>query len=120
MKAQFGPKKHELTVSTYQMVILLLFNDRDSLSYKELREATNIPIADLKRNLVALSSAKYKILEKEPDNKKVEDSDAFTFNAKFRSKLFRVKVMSVQQKESEPERQETRQKVDEDRKHQYP
>lgn len=102
------------------MVILLLFNDRETLSYKELREASNIPIADLKRNLVALSSAKYKILEKEPDNKKVEDSDSFTFNAKFRSKLFRVKVMSVQQKESEPERQETRQKVDEDRKHQYP
>eukprot|EP00027_Filamoeba_sp_ATCC50430_P010543 CAMPEP_0168562902 /NCGR_PEP_ID=MMETSP0413-20121227/12379_1 /TAXON_ID=136452 /ORGANISM="Filamoeba nolandi, Strain NC-AS-23-1" /LENGTH=717 /DNA_ID=CAMNT_0008594377 /DNA_START=100 /DNA_END=2253 /DNA_ORIENTATION=+ len=118
LKAQFGPKKHELTVSTYQMVILLLFNDRETMSYKELREASNIPIADLKRNLVALSSAKYKILEKDPDNKKVEDSDSFTFNAKFRSKLFRVKVMSVQQKESEPERQETRQKVDEDRKHQ--
>jgi len=118
LKATFGSKKHELSVSTYQMVILLMFNDRSEISYKEIREATGIPIADLKRNLLSLSCAKYKILDKEPDAKKVEDGDAFIFNSKFKSKLFKVKVMTVVQKESEPERQETRLKVDEDRKHQ--
>jgi len=119
LKATFAMgKKHELSVSTYQMVILLLFNDRADLSYKEIKEATGIPIADLKRNLLSLASAKYKILNKEPDSKKVDDTDTFAFNTKFKSKLFKVKVMTVVQKESEPERQETRQKVDEDRKHQ--
>jgi cullin 3 len=102
------------------MVILLLFNDRTEISYKEIRDATGIPIPDLKRNLMALSVAKYKILDKEPNSKKVEDNDVFKYNAKFKSKLFRVKVMTVVQKESESERTETRQKVDEDRKHQYP
>jgi cullin 3 len=120
LKATFGAKKHELSVSTYQMVILLLFNDRGDLSYKDLKEMSGIPIADLKKNLLSLSSAKYKILNKEPDSKKVDDTDTFSFNSKFKSKLFKVKVMTVVQKESEPERQETRQKVDEDRKHQYP
>jgi len=100
------------------MVILLLFNDRNEISFKDIRDGTGIPIPDLKRNLMALSIAKYKILDKEPNNKKIEEGDTFKYNAKFKSKLYRVKVMTVVQKESETERSETRQKVDEDRKHQ--
>jgi cullin 3 len=38
LKAVFGAKKHEITVSTYQMVILLLFNAKDTYSLKELKE----------------------------------------------------------------------------------
>eukprot|EP01114_Cavostelium_apophysatum_P003635 TRINITY_DN1368_c0_g1_i2.p1 TRINITY_DN1368_c0_g1~~TRINITY_DN1368_c0_g1_i2.p1 ORF type:complete len:736 (-),score=233.08 TRINITY_DN1368_c0_g1_i2:74-2281(-) len=118
LKAQFGAKKHELSVSTYQMVILMLFNDRSDISFKELVEATNIPIPDLKRNLLSLVAGKFKILTKEPDTKKIDEGDTFSWNSKFKSKLFKVKVMTVVQKETEPERQETRVKVDEDRKHQ--
>jgi len=114
----FPTRKIELQVSTYQMVILMMFNDRPDLSFKDLKESTGIPITDLKRNLLALSAAKYKILAKEPDNKKVDETDTFSFNSKFKSKLHKLKVMNVVQKETEPERQETRQKVDEDRKHQ--
>ncbi|KAL6049859.1 Cullin-3A isoform A [Balamuthia mandrillaris] len=118
LKAFFGTKKHELMVSTYQMVILLLFNTADTLTFKEIRDATGIPIPDLKRNLLSLSLAKYKILKKEAEGKQVKDEDAFTFNKAFRSKLFRVRVMTVQRGESNEERTVTRLKVDEDRKHQ--
>jgi hypothetical protein len=45
-------------VSTYQMVILLLFNDAQQLSYREIAEATEIPAADLKRSLQSLACAK--------------------------------------------------------------
>ncbi len=38
VKAAFGTKKHELSVSTYQMVILLLFNEKTELTFKEIRE----------------------------------------------------------------------------------
>ena len=38
LKSWFGPKKHEVSVSTYQMVILLLFNAKETYSYKELKE----------------------------------------------------------------------------------
>ena len=42
----------------------------------------------------------------------------FTVNDSFSSKLYRVKIQAVTAKgESEPERKETRNKVDEDRKH---
>ena len=49
------------------------------------------------------------------------DGDQFAVNDQFTSKLFKVKVQAVSAKgESEPERKETRQKVDDDRKHEYP
>jgi len=37
LRAEFGSKKHELSVSTQQMCILLLFNAADRLSYSEVR-----------------------------------------------------------------------------------
>jgi cullin 3 len=117
LKAHFGSKRHELSVSTYQMVVLLQFNSTDKISFKELAAMTGIAGPDLKRNLLTLSCAKYKILNKEPSGKTVEESDSFAFNDKFRSKLFRVKVMAVVQKETEKERSATQEKIDEDRKH---
>eukprot|EP01103_Thecamoeba_quadrilineata_P019179 TRINITY_DN765_c0_g1_i1.p1 TRINITY_DN765_c0_g1~~TRINITY_DN765_c0_g1_i1.p1 ORF type:complete len:756 (+),score=129.29 TRINITY_DN765_c0_g1_i1:106-2268(+) len=119
LKAYFGQKKHELNVSTYQMCILLHFNNAEEITFKDLLDMTAIPAPDLKRAILSLSVlGKYKILLKSPDDSKVNDSDVFAFNHKFRSKLYRIKVTNVSSKETEPERLETRQKVDEDRKHQ--
>ncbi|KAF2077580.1 hypothetical protein CYY_001121 [Polysphondylium violaceum] len=118
VKANFPSKTHELQVSSYQMVILLLFNDSPKLTFKEISDQTGIPLVDLKRNLQALINPKNKILDRESTNKTIEDSDVFNFNTKFKSKLYRVKVMAVVQKETPVEAQETREKVEEDRKHQ--
>jgi cullin 3 len=118
IKFTVGGKKYELIVNTYQMVVLLLFNDQSKLSFKEMADATGIPPPDLKRTLVALSNPKNKILDKEGSQKGLDDTDVFTINTKFKSKLYRVKVIAVAQKETEGEAVQTRQKVDEDRKHQ--
>ena len=58
MQANFSGKRHELNVSTYQMCILLLFNEADRLSYGDIREATQIAPAELKRNLQSLACVK--------------------------------------------------------------
>lgn len=50
----------------------------------------------------------------------MKDTDTFAFNNAFRCKLYRVRVMAAARGESKEEREVTRQKVDEDRKHQYP
>jgi len=118
LKAFFGKEKHELNVTTYQMCILMLFNNAPKLSYNELLQQTAIPVPELKRNLLSLSCAKYKILAKDPKSKDIGEQDIFWVNDEFTCKLFKVKVMTVAHVESEPERVETRQKVDEDRKHQ--
>lgn len=40
LKAFFGSRKHEFNVSTYQMVILLLFNNSSQLTFRELKETS--------------------------------------------------------------------------------
>ncbi|KAK4490712.1 hypothetical protein RD792_001412 [Penstemon davidsonii] len=116
--ATFGNVQKELGVSTYQMCILMLFNHSDRLSYKEIEQATEIPPSDLKRCLQSLACVKGKnVLRKDPMSKDIAEDDAFYFNDKFTTKLYRVKIGTVvAQKESEPEKQETRQRVEEDRK----
>ena len=114
------------------------FHSQESSTVAEIQEATGIPAPELRRNLLSLSLAKYKILLKNPKEKQVcylatlfllvltniivqiKDTDVFTFNNAFRCKLYRVRVMAAARGESKAEREVTRQKVDEDRKHQYP
>lgn len=115
-----GPRKHIIQVSTYQMCVLMLFNNRDKLTYEEIQNETDIPERDLIRALqsLAMGKATQRILIKNPRTKEIEPSHEFYVNDSFSSKLHRVKIQTVAAKgESEPERRETRNKVDEDRKH---
>lgn len=116
-----GPRKHILQVSTFQMCILMLFNNRDKWTYHEIQSETDIPEKDLMRAIQALAVGKLgqRILCKEPKNKEIEPSHVLSINDQFTSKLFRVKIQTVaaNKGEAEPERKETRTKVDEDRKH---
>ncbi|GFH23832.1 CULLIN_2 domain-containing protein [Haematococcus lacustris] len=100
------------------MCVLLLFNDTEQLTYKEIAEATEIPGTELKRALQSLSLIKGKnVLRKEPLGKDVSDDDKFIFNRAFTSKFFKVKISTVAaSKEGESEKAETRHKVEEDRK----
>ncbi|WJX57187.1 hypothetical protein P8452_42772 [Trifolium repens] len=82
------------------------------------RKATEIPTSDLKRCLQSLASVKGRnVLRKEPMSKDVSEDDVFFVNDKFSSKLYKVKIGTfVAAKESEPEKLETQQKVEEHRK----
>ncbi|KMQ95849.1 cullin-3-like isoform x1 protein [Lasius niger] len=114
------PRKHIIQVSTYQMCVLMLFNKRERLTYEEIQGETDIPERDLVRALqsLAMGKASQRILLKHPRTKEIEPSHCFCINDSFTSKLHRVKIQTVAAKgESEPERRETRNKVDEDRKH---
>ncbi|XP_065644122.1 cullin-3 isoform X2 [Hydra vulgaris] len=117
---QLASKKHIISVSTYQMCILMMFNKKEKISAEEIGQETEIPEKDLMRALqsLALGKVAQRVLIKEPKVKEIEPSHVFSVNDQFTSKLFRVKIQTVSSKgESEPERKETRQKVDEDRKH---
>ena len=119
LKAFFPSGRYEITVSTFQMCILLLFNKSDIISYKTIQDQTNIAADDLKRNLMALTCGKHKILLKsDSKSKKIEESDKFAFNKSFKSKLYRFKLMVVAGRDAQvdPQSSETRQKVDEERK----
>ncbi|KXJ15047.1 cullin-3 [Exaiptasia diaphana] len=113
-------RKHIFQVSSYQMCILMLFNSKERLTYEEIAQDSLIPERDLNRALqsFACGKATQRVLIKEPKGKEMNPTDVFCVNDLFTSKLFRVKIQTVLAKgESEPERKETRTKVDEDRKH---
>ncbi|KJE93406.1 Cullin 3 [Capsaspora owczarzaki ATCC 30864] len=118
IRASFAARRHELSVSTFQMVVLMLFNQQDSYTYQEIAQETEVPPGELKRALQSLACGKYKVLLKEPKTRDVTESDSFTFNDKFTCQLHRLKIQAVAVKENEAERTETRAKVDDDRKHQ--
>ena len=105
----------------FQMCLLLLFNMRETITYEEIKEETSIPDRELTRALqpLAIGKASQRILVKNPKTKEIESSHTFQVNDAFTSQLHRIKVQQASARlgESEPERNETKQKVDEDRKH---
>ncbi|CAO2654322.1 Nn.00g110550.m01.CDS01 [Neocucurbitaria sp. VM-36] len=118
----FKERRHDLNVSTYGMVILLLFNELrmgQHLTFEEIQAQTNIPHSDLVRNLQSLAVApKTRILIKEPMSKDVKPSDRFSFNEGFNGKFVKIKVgvvSSGNKVESDRERRETEKKNDDSR-----
>ncbi|KAG7396590.1 Cullin-3 [Phytophthora boehmeriae] len=96
-----GKRRHELNVSTYQAVILMMFNQRPEWGFKDLMERTRIGVKDLKRHLISLCTPKYKILIKSSKGKRIdEETDVFTVNDGYKSKLHRVRIPLVSQKET--------------------
>ncbi|KAI1702469.1 cullin family domain-containing protein [Ditylenchus destructor] len=109
-----------LTVSTYQMVLLMRFNQMPRITFEQLMKDTQIPEKELKRQLqsIAMGKQSQRILIRKGTGKDIEKSDEFSVNDGFTSKLTRIKIQLVSGRgETEPERKETRTKVDDDRKH---
>uniref|UniRef100_A0A1D1XSE8 Cullin-1 n=1 Tax=Anthurium amnicola TaxID=1678845 RepID=A0A1D1XSE8_9ARAE len=92
INGKFEPKTMELIVTTYQASALLLFNASDRLSYSEIMSQLNLTDDDVVRLLHSLSCAKYKILNKVPNNKTISPTDIFEFNSKFTDKMRRIKI----------------------------
>merc|ERR1719354_796459 len=89
-----APRKHIISVSTYQMCVLMLFNKKEKLTYEEIADESDIPEKDLVRALqsLALGKVTQRILIKDPKNKDIEADHQFSVNDQFTSKLFRVKI----------------------------
>jgi cullin 4 len=54
----------EFQVSLYQTLVLLLFNNSDSINYEEIKDTTKIDDTELKRILQSLACGKVPILIK--------------------------------------------------------
>lgn len=111
-------KDHELVVSQFQALVLLLFNAKDELSYLEIHEATNLEHVELKRTLQSLACGKYRIIVKEPKGKDIDESDKFIFHHEFKCQLHKVKINQVQLKETQEEQEMTEERIFQDRQYQ--
>lgn len=113
--------RHELVVSLFQALVLLMFNEKNEYEYKEILEATKIDPIELKRTLQSLACAKLnsRVITKEPKGgRDVMEGDKFIFNAKFTSAHYKIKINQVQLKETHEEQSMTEERVFQDRQYQ--
>jgi cullin 4 len=106
-----GPK--ELSVSLYQGIILLLFNDAIELSFGDILEQTRISESYFssfclsndylmcdRRTRQSLACGKKRVLKKSPVGKGVYDNDVFRFHASFTDPWLKIHINSIQIKET--------------------
>ncbi|KAI0259323.1 Cullin family-domain-containing protein [Gloeopeniophorella convolvens] len=117
LRARFAAAQKELSVSLYQAVVLLLFNDADDLPFADVKLHTGIEDAELRRTLQSLACGKKKVLKKRPVGKDVNDGDVFVFNDAFEDPRAKVHINSIQVKETAEESQRMQSAVEGDRKH---
>ena len=108
----------ELLVSLYQAAILLLFNDTESMPYSAIAHAVGMEDKELRVTLQSLACAKIRVLNKEPKGRDVDDTDVFHLNSKFDVKQLRIKINSIQLKETQEENDKTTESVFQDRQYQ--
>merc|ERR1719213_951849 len=79
------------------MVLLLMFNTRDKITYEEMQSETMIPDRELTRALQPLSVGKtsQRILVKTPKSKEIEPSHSFQINDSFTSGFHRIKIQQA-------------------------
>ncbi|KAF7731994.1 hypothetical protein EC973_007099 [Apophysomyces ossiformis] len=118
IKAHFPSGTKELQVSVYQTAVLLLFNHKSVMPYKEIQSATALDEKELKRVLQSLACGQYKIIKKSSAGAEIKSSDEFTYNAEFTASPYRIKINTIQQEQTVEERKETQSKVLINRQHQ--
>ncbi|KAJ1721042.1 hypothetical protein LPJ53_004394 [Coemansia erecta] len=95
LKVHFRSRTHELNVSTYQMIVLMLFVDGEqdvSLTTEQIHAQTRIPSESLSRHLQSLACGKYRVLIKTPMSREISPSDVFQFNSGFKSPQYRIRI----------------------------
>ncbi|KAH3669095.1 hypothetical protein WICMUC_005059 [Wickerhamomyces mucosus] len=118
IRIKFNKKIHELNCPTYCGIIILLFEDIEELTFKQIKELTKIPNSDLIRSLLSISVApRTRILTKSPMSKEIKDDDIFKFNHNFSAPMTKVKILTVINKiETDQERTTNLKEIEEDRK----
>lgn len=138
LRITYPLRTYDINLLTYAGVLMLLFGPQTSdpdeapfdnkreLTYEEIRELTNIPEADLKRQLQSIAVApRLRLLVKTPMSKEIQSGDRFLLNSKFKLPTTKVKVLTVslglakleKKTEKAEESQEVKANIEEGRKH---
>jgi cullin-4 len=108
----------ELSVSLFQALVLMLFNTNTKLSYKDIYAQTQIEVGELERTMQSLACGKVRVLNKLPKGRDVNPTDEFEVNESFENPLYRIKINSIQMKETVEENKDTTERVFADRQYQ--
>ncbi|OXM77936.1 ubiquitin-protein ligase [Cryptococcus neoformans Bt63] len=117
LTARFPSGRYEVGVSLFQAVVLLLYNEVESLTFVEIKERTGIEKNELVRTLqsLALGRKGTRVLLKKPSGKEVNPTDIFAWNKGFASERIKFKINQIQQDMSAEESRKTNEQVALDR-----
>ena len=91
LRGNFNNRQHyEFQGSTYQMILLTLFNDSETHTYQNLISKTQFPIQDLQMHLIPL--IKCKLLLKTPQSNSLEADHELRVNLDYKSNLYKNKL----------------------------
>ncbi|KAK4999412.1 ubiquitin ligase (cullin) of SCF [Elasticomyces elasticus] len=100
-------------LSTYQMAILLLFNDSISVSYDDIAAATELDKRTLDPSLGVIVRAK--ILNAHPEGASTESGTSYSLNMGFKHKKVKVNLNVNIKAEQKQEAEETHKAIEADR-----
>eukprot|EP00834_Sanchytrium_tribonematis_P005697 NODE_363_length_8763_cov_0.834718.p1 type:complete len:673 gc:universal NODE_363_length_8763_cov_0.834718:6030-8048(+) len=107
LKATFD-KEYEFQLSSLQMAILMLFNEKPMWNFSELSREVCVPSEELGLHILPLCMSKTQILIKNPLKKLCLDDDTYEINVNFSHPAFRIKIQVLpsqsQQKVAEEDR----------------
>jgi len=90
---QFDAKNRKiLVVSTYQMLILLLFNQKQTWTFQQILDATGIPKEECSTHLLSMVHPKVKVMRKNPNNKACEPDHKFQINPQYTNPRAKVNI----------------------------
>ncbi|CEH14187.1 ubiquitin-protein cullin 4 [Ceraceosorus bombacis] len=103
----------ELHVSTYQSLVMLLFNDEERLRYEQIKERVGLDDKELRRTLQSLACGQIptRVLRKDPQGKDVNDGDCFVVNPALKNERQRVRINQIQMADTVEEQSSTRDRV---------
>ncbi|KAF2154152.1 Cullin-domain-containing protein [Myriangium duriaei CBS 260.36] len=101
-------------VSTYQMAILLMFNNGDLVSYDEISEATKCNKETLDPSIAIMVKAK--VILPQPEGAGQESGTTYKLNHSFKNKKLKVNLNIAIKAEQKQEAEDTHKTIEEDRK----
>ena len=84
--------KKILVCSTYQMLILLLFNQKLTWTFKDIYQETGIPVEDCMIQCQSMAHPKIQVLRKSPNSKDCKDTHKFQINPKYANPRVKVNI----------------------------
>uniref|UniRef100_A0A6Q2XV15 Cullin family profile domain-containing protein n=1 Tax=Esox lucius TaxID=8010 RepID=A0A6Q2XV15_ESOLU len=114
VKMNYLSKPYVAMVTTYQMAVLLAFNNSETVGYKELQDSTQMNEKELQKTIKSLLDVK--MLNHDSQKEEIETESTFSLNMNFASKRTKFKITTSMQKDTPQEMEQTRSAVDEDRK----
>uniref|UniRef100_A0A3Q2YSC3 Cullin 2 n=1 Tax=Hippocampus comes TaxID=109280 RepID=A0A3Q2YSC3_HIPCM len=114
VKMNYLSKPYVAMVTTYQMAVLLAFNNSQTVTYKELQDGTQMNEKELQKTIKSLFDVK--MLNHNSEKEEIDAESTFSLNMSFVSKRTKFKITTSMQKDTPQEMEQTRSAVDEDRK----